>query len=112
MEGIGETLHMMVQNYLLQMLERDVHHRDPDVNSMWDLGWNGIVFAYVERDDVVRDVEKVLLDEFMSEIAKDFVEIRGNHHAENGERFSRVVLAYPHTVSAKNFPISKDCCFR
>ncbi|GAB4852075.1 hypothetical protein Ancab_016265 [Ancistrocladus abbreviatus] len=62
-------------NYLLQMVERDVHHRDPDVNSMWDLGWNGIVFAYVERDDVVRDVEKVLLDEFMSEIAKDFVEI-------------------------------------
>ncbi|GMH04155.1 hypothetical protein Nepgr_005994 [Nepenthes gracilis] len=57
--------------YLLKMLDRDVYYEDPDVNSVWDLGWNGTVFAYVEREEVVREVERVMLDEFMDEIAKD-----------------------------------------
>ncbi|KAH9607494.1 hypothetical protein KSS87_017426, partial [Heliosperma pusillum] len=54
--------------YILKMLERDVLYRAPDLNCMWDLGWNETVFAYTEVDEVIRDVEQSLLDELLDEI--------------------------------------------
>lgn len=58
-------------DYLLKMLERDIHYRDPDLNCMWDLGWNEMMFAIVEMDEVTRDVEREVLEELVDEIAKD-----------------------------------------
>ncbi|XP_074270283.1 uncharacterized protein LOC141593919 [Silene latifolia] len=54
--------------YILKMLERDIFYRAPDLNCMWDLGWNETVFAYTEVDEVIRDMEQSLLDELLDEI--------------------------------------------
>jgi len=60
-------------DYILRMLERDIQYRDPDINCMWDFGWNELMFAYVEMDDVIRDIEQNTLDELMNEMAKDYM---------------------------------------
>ncbi|KAK9270030.1 hypothetical protein L1049_025603 [Liquidambar formosana] len=57
------------------MLERDLQNRDPDVNCMWDFGWNEMMFAFLEKDDVIRDVEKLLLNGLIDEIARDFLHV-------------------------------------
>lgn len=59
--------------YILRMLERDIQYGDPDINCTWDIGWNEFMFAYVEMDDVVRDIEQHILDELMNEMAKDYM---------------------------------------
>ncbi|XP_059454363.1 uncharacterized protein LOC132184663 [Corylus avellana] len=64
-----------VEDYLPEMLEIDVHNRDTDVNCMWDLGWNDIVFALLEKDDVVRDVEKHVFHGLIEEITRDLLHV-------------------------------------
>ncbi|XVE69899.1 hypothetical protein DITRI_Ditri10aG0028400 [Diplodiscus trichospermus] len=58
------------EDYLPKMLEADVYNKEPDVNCMWDLGWNCTMFA-IEKDDVVRDVEKCVLNGLLDEITRD-----------------------------------------
>uniref|UniRef100_A0A803NN07 DUF3741 domain-containing protein n=1 Tax=Cannabis sativa TaxID=3483 RepID=A0A803NN07_CANSA len=61
-----------VDEYLPRMLESDVlFNKDPHVNCMWDLGWNEDMFAFVEVDEVVRDVEKHLLNGVLDDITGD-----------------------------------------
>ncbi|GMP45002.1 hypothetical protein CsSME_00013694 [Camellia sinensis var. sinensis] len=62
-------------DYLLKMLETDVQNRDPDVNSMWDLGWNEVKFSILEKDDLIRDVERYLLNVLIDEIMKDLLHL-------------------------------------
>ncbi|KAL8141198.1 hypothetical protein V2J09_007219 [Rumex salicifolius] len=70
--------------YLLKMVERDMHHKDMDVNCMWDLGWIDSVFAYVEMDEVIRDVEKCVINELIDGVLEEFMEISvTNVHGEN-----------------------------
>lgn len=57
--------------FVLKMLERDIHYSDPDLNCMWDLGWKETMFAYVEMDEVISNVERILLEELVDEIAND-----------------------------------------
>jgi hypothetical protein len=64
-----------VEDYLPEMLEIDVHNRDTDVNCMWDLGWNDILFALLEKDDVVRDVEKHVFHGLIDEITRDLLHV-------------------------------------
>lgn len=64
-----------VEEYLPKMLEPDVYLRDPEVNCMWDLGWNEMMFAFLERDDVVRDVERHLLNALLDEITRDLLQV-------------------------------------
>lgn len=45
-----------------EMLERDVQNRDPDVNTVWDLGWNEMAFAMIERDELIKDLERYMID--------------------------------------------------
>lgn len=60
-----------VEDYLPRMIECDFHVRDPEINSMWDLGWNDEVLAFIENDKVVKDVEKQLLAELIEEATRD-----------------------------------------
>ncbi|XP_062098448.1 uncharacterized protein LOC133804302 [Humulus lupulus] len=62
-----------VDEYLPRMLESDVFNKDPYVNCMWDLGWNEGMFAFVEVDEVVRDVEKYLLNGVLDDITGDLL---------------------------------------
>ncbi|KAK6256732.1 hypothetical protein QUC31_000191 [Theobroma cacao] len=59
------------EDYLPKMLEADVYSKEPDVNCMWDLGWNCVIFAFLEKDDVIRDVEKYVLNGLLDEITRD-----------------------------------------
>ncbi|GMN35512.1 hypothetical protein TIFTF001_005337 [Ficus carica] len=57
--------------YLPRMLESDVYNKDPDMNCMWDIGWNENMFAFIEVDEVVRDVEKHLLNGLLDDITRE-----------------------------------------
>ncbi|KAI3439630.1 uncharacterized protein J3R85_004460, partial [Psidium guajava] len=59
--------------YVPKMLEVDVDVGDPDTNCMWDLGWNDAMFAFLEKDDVVRDVEKQVISGLIDEMTRDLV---------------------------------------
>ncbi|KAF8022826.1 hypothetical protein BT93_F0368 [Corymbia citriodora subsp. variegata] len=61
------------EHYLPKMLELDVNVGYPDTNCMWDFGWNDAVFAFVEKDDVVRDVEKQVISGLIDEMTRDLL---------------------------------------
>ncbi|KAJ4878298.1 Uncharacterized protein Rs2_43316 [Raphanus sativus] len=63
----------LVQDYLPKVLERDVHHKDPNLNSMWDMGWNDSMNAFIEKDDVIRDVEREVFNGLLEEITRDLI---------------------------------------
>ena len=63
-------------DYLLRMLELDVQTMDPDVNCLWDLGWNDKMFAFIEKDEVIRDVERHVFSGLIGEILGDFLHVR------------------------------------
>lgn len=62
-----------VSDYLPRMLEADLQSKDPDINCMWDLGWSDITFASLEKDDVIREVEKYVLNCLIDEATRDFL---------------------------------------
>ncbi|URD94925.1 hypothetical protein MUK42_21502 [Musa troglodytarum] len=55
------------------MLERDIEDRKPDINCMWEIGWNNIIFASVEKEEIIRDTEKHVLSGLISELARELV---------------------------------------
>lgn len=65
-----------IEDYLPRMLESDVYNKDPDLNSMWELNWDEMMFAFIEKDDVVRDVERSVLSGLVDEIALDLLQVR------------------------------------
>ncbi|CAA7041681.1 unnamed protein product [Microthlaspi erraticum] len=63
----------LVEDYLPKVLERDVHHKDPNLNSMWDMGWNDSMLAFIEKDDVIRDIEREIFSGLMEEVTRDLI---------------------------------------
>ncbi|GMI89740.1 hypothetical protein HRI_002643300 [Hibiscus trionum] len=61
------------EDYLPKMVEADVNDKEPDLNCMWDLGWNSMMFACLEKDDVIRDVERYVLNELLVDVTKDLL---------------------------------------
>ncbi|PPS14369.1 hypothetical protein GOBAR_AA06208 [Gossypium barbadense] len=59
------------EDYLPKMLEADVNNKEPHLNCMWDMGWNSMMFAFLEKDYVVRDAEKYLLNGLLDEMSRD-----------------------------------------
>lgn len=59
-----------VEDYVL---ERDVHYKDPYLNSMWDMGWNDSMLAFIEKDDVMRDIEREVFSGLLEEITRDLI---------------------------------------
>ncbi|CAI8620031.1 unnamed protein product [Vicia faba] len=60
------------EDYLPSMLEHDVYDKCPDIDCMWDFGWNDETFAFIEKYDVIRDAEKHILSVLLDEMAKDY----------------------------------------
>ncbi|XP_030545406.1 uncharacterized protein LOC115751614 [Rhodamnia argentea] len=60
--------------YVPKMLEVDVDVGDPDTNCMWDFGWNDAMSAFLEKDDVVRDVEKQVISGLIDEMTRDLLD--------------------------------------
>lgn len=73
--GKNGNLECELQDYLPKMLESDIYNQEPDLNSMWDLGWNEPTFVFLEREEVVRGVEKYVLSGLLDEVTRDLVHV-------------------------------------
>ncbi|KAL6504684.1 hypothetical protein OROHE_023442 [Orobanche hederae] len=62
-----------VASRLYEMHEKDIHNKDPNVNSMWDFEWSDIMSSIPEKEDIVRDVERYMINGLLDEITKDLV---------------------------------------
>ncbi|KAL6216142.1 hypothetical protein ACLB2K_009368 [Fragaria x ananassa] len=61
------------EEYVPRMLEFDVNNREADLNCMWDLGWDVNVFGFVEVDEVVKDLEKLVVSGLIDELTRDLL---------------------------------------
>ncbi|XP_019175273.1 PREDICTED: uncharacterized protein LOC109170562 [Ipomoea nil] len=59
--------------YFNNMLAKDMRNRDPDINCMWDFGWDETMFGFLEKDEIAKDVEKHLLKGLIDEITIDLL---------------------------------------
>ncbi|KAI3842149.1 hypothetical protein MKX03_012757 [Papaver bracteatum] len=50
-------------------------NKNPVVNCMWDFGWSDIMFSCIEKEEVVRDVEKHVLNRLIDGITRDFIHL-------------------------------------
>ncbi|XP_050238863.1 uncharacterized protein LOC126688271 [Mercurialis annua] len=71
--GRNHNAEPIVEDYLVKMLENDIYDKDPDVNCMWDFGWHEKKVICIEKDDVIRDVEKHLLNGLLDEVTIDLL---------------------------------------
>ncbi|WCJ35169.1 hypothetical protein M5689_016435 [Euphorbia peplus] len=71
--GRNDRIECLVEDYLPKMLEFDVYDKDPDVNCMWDIGWDKMMFMSLEKEDVIKDIEKHLLNGLLDELTKDLL---------------------------------------
>lgn len=62
-----------IEEYLPKMLENDVYNKDPHMNCMWDIGWDKLMFSFEEKDGVIRDVEKQLLNGLLDDVTRDLL---------------------------------------
>ncbi|KAK7358090.1 hypothetical protein VNO77_00011 [Canavalia gladiata] len=76
--GRKRSYQVDVEDYLPKMLEHDVYDKDPDIDCMWDLGWNDETFAFIEKYEVIRDTEKHILSFLLDEITGDFCMFKEN----------------------------------
>ncbi|KAK2660520.1 hypothetical protein Ddye_007053 [Dipteronia dyeriana] len=74
--GRNGNVDAAIEAYLPKMLESDVYNKGPDLNSMWDLSWDEMMFAFIEKDDVVRDVERYVLNGLVDEITLDLLQVQ------------------------------------
>ncbi|XP_068654703.1 uncharacterized protein [Aristolochia californica] len=59
---------------LHKLLEREIESTNTDANCMWEFGWNCTMFAYIEKEEVIRDVEKHLLNRLIDDIIGDLLQ--------------------------------------
>ncbi|XP_075517006.1 uncharacterized protein LOC142551583 isoform X1 [Primulina tabacum] len=62
-----------VAGYLCNMLNKDIHNEEPDMNSTWDFEWNKMMDMFPEKEDVVKDVEKYMLNGLLDEISSELL---------------------------------------
>lgn len=58
---------------LYKMLNRDICNENPDVNTMWDFEWCQIMSIFPEMEEVVKDVERHMLNGLLDDITNDFL---------------------------------------
>ncbi|KAI3919022.1 hypothetical protein MKW92_025026 [Papaver armeniacum] len=62
-------------SHLHYLLQKDIENKNPVVNCMWDFGWSDIMFSCIEKEEIVRDVEKHVLNRLIDEITRDFIHL-------------------------------------
>lgn len=58
---------------LLKMIESEMQNRNPDINCMWDMCWNNLIFANI--DEITRDLEKHVLNGLINDLARDLISV-------------------------------------
>ncbi|GAA0170661.1 hypothetical protein LIER_24881 [Lithospermum erythrorhizon] len=63
-----------VADVLHTMLEKDIQHDLSDVSFMWDHGWGELTFSFLEKDDIIKEMEKHMLNGLLNEITIDLLD--------------------------------------
>ncbi|KAL0366111.1 UNVERIFIED_CONTAM: hypothetical protein Sradi_3501200 [Sesamum radiatum] len=58
---------------LYEMLNKDIYNKGPDVNSMWDFEWSNMMSMFPEKEEVIREVERHMINGLLDEITNDLV---------------------------------------
>ncbi|KAG8389940.1 hypothetical protein BUALT_Bualt01G0031200 [Buddleja alternifolia] len=62
-----------IANGLHKMLNNDLYDKDPDINCMWDFEWTKMESMFPEKEEVIKDVEKHMLNGLLDEITNELV---------------------------------------
>ncbi|XAR64117.1 hypothetical protein NMG60_11024332 [Bertholletia excelsa] len=73
--GLKESDECNAADYLYNMIEKDIHNTDPDLNCMWDFGWHEKTFAGTQYEDIIREVERNLVNKLIDEIMQELFSI-------------------------------------
>ncbi|KAL0323119.1 UNVERIFIED_CONTAM: hypothetical protein Sangu_1931200 [Sesamum angustifolium] len=58
---------------LYEMLNKDIYNKGPDVNSIWDFEWSNMMSMFPEKEEVIREVERHMINGLLDEITNDLV---------------------------------------
>ncbi|XP_054807624.1 uncharacterized protein LOC129309895 isoform X2 [Prosopis cineraria] len=75
--GRSRISRVEVDDYLPKMLANDVYNKDPDIDCMWELGWNDDTFAFIEKYEAIRNMEKHVLNGLLDEITTELWHFQG-----------------------------------
>ncbi|CAL4936223.1 unnamed protein product [Urochloa decumbens] len=64
---------------LKMVLYSDMENTHSDANSVWDFGWNRIWDLPIEKNEVVKDLEKNILGSIITDVARELVDVSLRH---------------------------------
>ncbi|CAM0876513.1 unnamed protein product [Alopecurus aequalis] len=64
---------------LQRILRNDIQNDHPDANTTWDFSWNRVWELPIERNEVVRDLEKNILGGIITDVARDLIGVSVRH---------------------------------
>ncbi|PKU76243.1 hypothetical protein MA16_Dca015563 [Dendrobium catenatum] len=60
---------------LNKMIEKDIQHWHPDINCLWDFGWDSNTFVCLEKKEILTEVEKHVLNGLLNELSRDLLNV-------------------------------------
>ncbi|KAM0832358.1 hypothetical protein ACQ4PT_064954 [Festuca glaucescens] len=79
----GDVESLDIQNSMAEGLQRilqsDIQNDHPDANSTWDFGWNRVSELPIEKNEVVKDLEKNILGGIITDVARDLIGVSVRH---------------------------------
>ncbi|CAN6297603.1 unnamed protein product [Urochloa humidicola] len=64
---------------LKMVLYSDIENTHSDANSMWDFGWNRIRDLPIEKNEVVKDLEKNILGGIITDVARELIDVSSRY---------------------------------
>lgn len=79
----GDVESLDIQNSMAEglqkILQSDIQNDHPDANSTWDFGWNRVSELPIEKNEVVKDLEKNILGGIITDVARDLIGVSVRH---------------------------------
>jgi hypothetical protein len=79
----GDVESLDIQNSMAEglqkILQSDIQNDHPDANSTWDFGWNRVSKLPIEKNEVVKDLEKNILGGIITDEARDLIGVSVRH---------------------------------
>lgn len=79
----GDVESLDIQNSMAEglqkILQSDIQNDHPDANSTWDFGWNRVSKLPIEKNEVVKDLEKNILGGIITDVARDLIGVSVRH---------------------------------
>ena len=70
--------HSTAEN-LKMVLRSDMENMHLDANSIWDFGWNRVWDLPIEKNEVVKDLEKNILGGIITDVARELIDVSLRH---------------------------------